>query len=137
MMGSWVRIPAGSLINLNYFLKNTDSVAQLVEHITFNDGVLGSNPSRVTKWFHRSHKKRRNCCVFFCFKYFHKHKAKIRYCGLRNRFESAFSIGADGFMIIFTQQLHKFYLFQRFNQIIVNKLIFVYFFHISKASRGA
>jgi hypothetical protein len=26
----------------------TDSVAQLVEHITFNDGVLGSNPSRVT-----------------------------------------------------------------------------------------
>ena len=26
-----------------------DSVAQLVEHITFNDGVLGSNPSRVTK----------------------------------------------------------------------------------------
>ena len=27
----------------------TDSVAQLVEHITFNDGVLGSNPSRVTK----------------------------------------------------------------------------------------
>ncbi len=25
-----------------------DSVAQLVEHITFNDGVLGSNPSRVT-----------------------------------------------------------------------------------------
>jgi hypothetical protein len=26
-----------------------DSVAQLVEHITFNDGVLGSNPSRVTR----------------------------------------------------------------------------------------
>ena len=28
---------------------NVDSVAQLVEHITFNDGVLGSNPSWVTK----------------------------------------------------------------------------------------
>ena len=26
-----------------------DSIAQLVEHITFNDGVLGSSPSRVTK----------------------------------------------------------------------------------------
>jgi hypothetical protein len=25
-----------------------DSIAQLVEHITFNDGVLGSSPSRVT-----------------------------------------------------------------------------------------
>ena len=29
-------------------MKN-DSIAQLVEHITFNDGVLGSSPSRVTK----------------------------------------------------------------------------------------
>ena len=28
-----------------------DSIAQLVEHITFNDGVLGSSPSRVTKLF--------------------------------------------------------------------------------------
>ena len=27
----------------------TDLVAQLVEHITFNDGVLGSSPSQVTK----------------------------------------------------------------------------------------
>ncbi len=26
-----------------------DLVAQLVEHITFNDGVLGSSPSQVTK----------------------------------------------------------------------------------------
>lgn len=25
-----------------------DRVAQLVEHVTFNDGVLGSNPSAVT-----------------------------------------------------------------------------------------
>jgi hypothetical protein len=25
-----------------------DSIAQSVEHITFNDGVLGSSPSRVT-----------------------------------------------------------------------------------------
>ena len=28
--------------------KSVDSVAQLVEHITFNDGVLGSSPSWVT-----------------------------------------------------------------------------------------
>ena len=26
-----------------------DLIAQLVEHITFNDGVLGSSPSQVTK----------------------------------------------------------------------------------------
>ena len=29
--------------------KRTDSVAQLVEHLTFNQGVLGSSPSRITK----------------------------------------------------------------------------------------
>ena len=29
--------------------KQLDLVAQLVEHITFNDGVLGSSPSQVTK----------------------------------------------------------------------------------------
>ena len=36
--------------NTNYpFLEiHNDSIAQLVEHITFNDGVLGSSPSRVT-----------------------------------------------------------------------------------------
>ena len=28
--------------------KEKDSIAQLVEHITFNDGVLGSSPSQVT-----------------------------------------------------------------------------------------
>ncbi len=28
--------------------KNNDSVAQLVEHYTFNVGVLGSNPSGIT-----------------------------------------------------------------------------------------
>ena len=27
---------------------NNDSVAQLVEHFTFNEGVLGSNPSGIT-----------------------------------------------------------------------------------------
>jgi len=27
----------------------TDLVAQLVEHITFNDGVLGSSPSGITE----------------------------------------------------------------------------------------
>ena len=35
-------------------------VAQLVEHITFNDGVLGSNPSGVTK-------KVKQLLNFFCF----------------------------------------------------------------------
>ena len=34
----------------------TDSVAQLVEHNTFNVGVLGSSPSRVTKTFYYPHK---------------------------------------------------------------------------------
>ena len=29
--------------------KENDLVAQLVEHITFNDGVLGSSPSQVTE----------------------------------------------------------------------------------------
>ena len=29
--------------------KDVDLVAQLVEHITFNDGVLGSNPNGITK----------------------------------------------------------------------------------------
>ena len=28
--------------------KGIDSVAQLVEHLTFNQGVLGSNPSGIT-----------------------------------------------------------------------------------------
>ena len=32
-----------------------DLVAQLVEHITFNDGVLGSSPSQVTS-LHKSSK---------------------------------------------------------------------------------
>ena len=30
--------------------KEKDSIAQSVEHITFNDGVLGSSPSRVTNF---------------------------------------------------------------------------------------
>ena len=33
-----------------------DSVAQLVEHNTFNVGVLGSNPSGITKSRLKSHK---------------------------------------------------------------------------------
>ncbi len=32
------------------FKKLNDSIAQSVEHITFNDGVLGSSPSRVTNF---------------------------------------------------------------------------------------
>jgi putative endonuclease len=31
-------------------LRKLDSVAQLVEHIPFKDGVLGSIPSWITKW---------------------------------------------------------------------------------------
>ena len=30
-------------------IKREDSLAQLVEHNTFNVGVLGSNPKRITK----------------------------------------------------------------------------------------
>ena len=30
---------------------NSGSLAQLVEHFTFNEGVDGSNPSRATKFF--------------------------------------------------------------------------------------
>ena len=30
-------------------LRNDDSLAQLVEHNTFNVGVLGSSPKRITK----------------------------------------------------------------------------------------
>ena len=32
-------------------LESTDSLAQLVEHNTFNVGVLGSSPRRITKGF--------------------------------------------------------------------------------------
>ena len=32
------------------FQKGKDSVAQLVEHYTFNVVVLGSNPSGITSW---------------------------------------------------------------------------------------
>jgi hypothetical protein len=39
------RFAGGSLVHLTKF----DSVAQLVEHIPFKDGVLGSNPSWITK----------------------------------------------------------------------------------------
>ena len=35
--------------DLKEVLKNDDLVAQLVEHNTFNVGVLGSNPSQITK----------------------------------------------------------------------------------------
>ncbi len=31
-------------------INNLDSIAQLVEHNTFNVGVLGSSPSRVTNY---------------------------------------------------------------------------------------
>ena len=30
-----------------------DSLAQLVEHNTFNVGVLGSSPKRITKFLHK------------------------------------------------------------------------------------
>ena len=49
MLGSWVRAPAGSQNRLRIFsVIVLDSVAQQVEHNTFNVGVLGSSPSWVT-----------------------------------------------------------------------------------------
>jgi len=63
-MGSLLQMLVKKII-LNYFLKylakkfyllllhsekkRNDLVAQLVEHITFNDGALGSSPSGITK----------------------------------------------------------------------------------------
>jgi hypothetical protein len=38
-----------SIFALPKHKKGKDFVAQLVEHITFNDGVLGSSPSEITK----------------------------------------------------------------------------------------
>ena len=38
-------------MNIIFAFENFDSLAQLVEHIPFNDGVLGSNPIRITKAF--------------------------------------------------------------------------------------
>ena len=35
--------------NLTFFNAKNDSVAQLVEHLTFNEEVLGSNPSGITE----------------------------------------------------------------------------------------
>ncbi len=49
MMGSWVRTPEGSQRQPKSSKNKDDSLAQLVEHITFNDGVLGSNPRGITK----------------------------------------------------------------------------------------
>ncbi len=40
-----------------------DSIAQLVEHNTFNVGVLGSSPSRVTKELNRK------IGLFLCLKF--------------------------------------------------------------------
>ena len=41
-----LRFAEGSLVSLQPII---DSVAQLVEHIPFKDGVLGSSPSWITK----------------------------------------------------------------------------------------
>ena len=38
------------MISLHLFKKEDDSVAQLVEHYTFNVVVLGSNPSGITRF---------------------------------------------------------------------------------------
>ncbi len=43
-----MKIPV-NFIPLQSFKKGNDSVAQLVEHYTFNVVVLGSNPSGITK----------------------------------------------------------------------------------------
>ena len=36
-------------VQINGLNKQVDLVAQLVEHITFNDGALGSSPSGITR----------------------------------------------------------------------------------------
>lgn len=41
---TWVRIPPGSRLNF------IDFVAQLVEHLIFNQGVVGSSPTGITKY---------------------------------------------------------------------------------------
>ncbi len=41
--------------------KVDDSVAQLVEHLTFNQGVLGSTPSGITLFFYYSKEVNRIC----------------------------------------------------------------------------
>ena len=40
--------------------KNGDSVAQLVEHNTFNVGVLGSSPRRITKKLDKTRQRKDN-----------------------------------------------------------------------------
>ena len=53
---------------LEYFCtpkKRDDSVAQLVEHYTFNVGVLGSNPSGITRKISKSLKTSHQFVVRF------------------------------------------------------------------------
>ncbi len=49
------RIFASHLENGSFsaYKMNDDLVAQLVEHLTFNQGVLGSNPNRITTFLHK------------------------------------------------------------------------------------
>ena len=49
-------------LSLQPLFKN-DSVAQLVEHLPFKEGVLGSSPSRVTKKFFKSVVYQRFWCL--------------------------------------------------------------------------
>ena len=62
--------------------KQNDSVAQLVEHYTFNVGVLGSNPSGITKSFEEIRS-------FF---YAPKHKIKNGVLSLKYYFYNKISI---------------------------------------------
>jgi hypothetical protein len=49
--------------------KSDDSVAQPVEHYTFNVGVLGSNPSGITKQSESEERERFGTALFFFWPY--------------------------------------------------------------------
>ena len=62
MDNKYFRLPLHSL-----YRNKADSVAQLVEHITFNDGVLGSSPSGITKTERSKNFKSHLISGFSCF----------------------------------------------------------------------
>ena len=45
----------------HFLLIRNDPVAQPVEHITFNDGVLGSNPNGITDQKENENEKQKKC----------------------------------------------------------------------------
>ena len=67
-LGLWRKLIFGDFKVITYFCspqKGLDSLAQLVEHSTFNAGVLGSSPKRVT----RTKNHRNIVAVVFCPQY--------------------------------------------------------------------